>query len=265
MDKIFLTLIFVFIFSLNAFAHPYEAFNLVMSRSIPSQVGGTSRDSDADKILDKFAKDVGQAIGGGSLGSGVGLDTFGFNLSIKMSYQQVTSEDVIVNKNGDTAIYYPIVQGEFLLSENLSGIARLSYSNDSFVFGGGVKYKLNDGYGYIPTVSLQSVYDYLIADVDDPYKFYTGFNRIKFNAWNLKNAVMAFFPETPYVKPYVFLSYDVTGLSAITSDRAGFSSIVSGAGYGAGGTVSLEPLNLNFTLSMYDGSPNYNFGIFFGF
>jgi len=262
MKKIFIVFAALVFCTVNVFAHPYEAFNIVMSRD---WFYGTPNNSAADKKLDKFTKDVGQAIGGGSFGDSAGLDTFGFNLSIKMSYQQVTSEDAIVNKNGDTAIYYPIIQGEFLISEYLSGIARLSYSNDSFVFGGGFKYRLNDGYGNIPTVSIQSIYNYLIADLDDPYKGLTGYDRVGFNAWNLKNAVIAVFPEIPYIKPYVFLSYDVTGLHAISSDRSGASSIVSGAGYGAGGTISLEPVNLGFSISMYDGSPNYNFGILFGF
>ena len=268
MKKMFAAAFFIAFCAINVFAHPYEAFNLILSRSRKVAFSGYAtivNDADAEKILDEFAKNVGQAMGGGSFGNSPGLDTFGFNLSIKMSYQQVASNDAIVNKNGDTAIYYPIIQGEFLIYENLAGISRFSYSNDSFVLGGGLKYKLNDGYGYVPTVSLQSIYGYLIADIDDPYKFITDFNRIKFNAWNIKNALLAFFPETPYVKPYVFLSYDITGLHAITSDRAGASSIVYGIGYGAGGTIALDPVNLNFTISMYDGSPNYNFGIFFGF
>ncbi|MDR3113571.1 MAG: hypothetical protein LBU09_04270 [Endomicrobium sp.] len=270
MKKMFAAAVLIAFASVGVFAHPYEAFNIVMSRSpYLVSLGANTDDSVADKKLDKFASNVGQAIGGGSFGNSFGLTSFGFNLSIKMSYQQVGSEDAIVNKNGDTAIYYPIIQGEFSVFENLTSVARFSYSNDSFVFGGGFKYKLNDGYGYIPTLSVQSIYNYLIADIDDVYKFLPkeiyNYDRIKFNAWNLKNAVMAFFPETPYVKPYVFLSYDITGLHAITSDRAGASSIVSGIGYGAGGTISLDPVNLNFTISMYDGSPNYNFGIFFGF
>ena len=268
MKKIFIVFATLVFCTVSVFAHPYEAFNIVMSRNpgwFGSEFEGTLDDSLARKRLDEFAKNVGQAIGGGAFGSSAGLDTFGFNLSAKMSYQQVTSDDVITNRNGDGGIYYPIVQGEFLLSEYLTGVARISYSNDSFLFGGGFKYRLNDGYGYIPTVSIQSIYNYLVTDADDPYRVFTGYDRVKFNAWNLKNAVIAFFPEVPYFNPYVFVSYDVTGLHAITSERHGSSSIISGAGYGAGGTISLEPINLGFSISMYDGNPNYNFGVLFGF
>ncbi|MDR1942347.1 MAG: hypothetical protein LBQ47_08480, partial [Endomicrobium sp.] len=127
MRKIFLPVCFIALFVSSAFAHPYEAFNYVMSRYV------TPDDSEANRIFEQFTKDVGQAIGGGSYGNSSGIDTFGFNMSIKMSYQQVTSENAIVNKNGDTAIYYPVVQGDFGLAEKLLGVARLSYSNDSYV------------------------------------------------------------------------------------------------------------------------------------
>jgi len=260
MKKIFVFAALMIFCSSAAFAHPYEMFNVVMSTN---PYFGTPSDSLADKYLNKFAKDVGQAIAGGSFGAGVGLDAFGFNLSLKMSYQQVTAEDAIVNKEGDAGVYYPIIQGEFALKEKLTGIARLSYSNDTYVVGGGLRYMFYEGYDYVPTVSFQSVYNYLIADFDDP----TGVEKkVQFNLWNFKNSVLAsFFPETPYVKPYVFVSFDVTGFHAVSSDRKGSSVVVPGVGYGAGGSIAINPINLNFTISMYDGSPNYNFGVFFGF
>ncbi|MDR1195532.1 MAG: hypothetical protein LBL00_03545 [Endomicrobium sp.] len=243
------------------YAHPYEAFNVMLMRNEIQGYGAGSK-SKAQRYLDEFAKDVGQAIAGGSYGVGGNLDTFGFTMSIKMSYQQVTTDDVIVTRHGDTAIYYPIIQGEFLLSENVTGLARISYYNDSFVFGGGAKYLLYEGYDYIPTVSAQSIYNYAITDTDDPF---TLERRVKFNAWNIKTAVTAYFGDVPYVQPYALLSYDVTGLHAVTSDRAGMSSIVSGVGYGVGGQIIINPLNLSFTLSVYEDRINYNFGIFFGF
>ncbi|MDR2426172.1 MAG: hypothetical protein LBD46_03185 [Endomicrobium sp.] len=262
--KKFLIMALLVFYSGTLFAHPYEAFNIMLFQYEFDGYGSGSR-AKAQRYLDELAKDVGQAIAGGSYGVVGNFDTLGFTMSIKMSYQQVTTADVIVMRNGDTAIYYPIIQSEFFLSEKMTGIARISYSNDSFVAGGGVKYLLYEGYDYIPTISAQSIYNYLLADADDPYKLTTGENRVKFNAWNIKTAVTAYFGDIPYIQPYAFLSYDITGLHAVTSNRAGMSSIISGIGYGIGGQMVLSPLNLSFTLSVYEYRINYNFGIFFNF
>jgi hypothetical protein len=262
--KKFLIITVLTFYAGTLYAHPYEAFN-AMLWNYEYDGYGTRSKAKAQNYLDELAKDVGQAIGGGSYGVGGNLDTFGFTMSIKMSYQQVTTDDVIVTRHGDTAIYYPIIQGEFLLSEKVTGLARISYSNDSFVFGGGAKYLVYEGYDYIPTVSAQSIYNYVITDADDPFRGYTNERRVKFNAWNIKTAVTAYFGDVPYVQPYALLSYDVTGLHAVTSDRAGMSAIVSGIGYGVGGQIVISPLNLSFTLSVYEDRINYNFGIFFGF
>ena len=234
--------------SSTVFAGPFDAFNLALDSSRITK-------KQAQDYLDAFTKDLGQAISGGSYGVGTGLGALGIYLSIKMSYQQVSGANKIVRYTSEDAIYYPIVQGEIALHDKFDLIARISHFNDSTLFGGGLRYKIMEGRDLIiPTISAQSVYNYVVADTF----FY------KFNAWNLKTGLTAYFGEIPIINPYVFINYDITAFNPISSDFASLSSNAFGFGYGAGASVTLSNVNLSFSLSMYDNQPNYNFGVFIG-
>jgi len=261
MKKILLSFICVLVFAGAAFAHPYQSVNYFMLRGI------TPSDSDAKNLLNEFATDVGQAISGASYGVGGNLDTFGFNLSLKVSYQQLLTNSIIANHLGDSAISYPIVQGEFALTDNLIGIGRLSYANDSYVFGAGGRYLIYQGYGYIPTISLQSVFNYMVADVEvNDYRVYVPWQpTVQFTAWDWKTSPMFYFQDVPYVQPYLFVSFDVAGVNLLSSDRTGMGTIVTGFGYGVGAQAKINPLTFSFTLSVLESRLNYNFAVSYGF
>ncbi len=247
MKKVLILSTFFMFCSAAVFAGPYDAFNWTLNNAPTESI--------AQDYLDAFAKDVGQAIAGGSYGVGAGLGSLGVYLSIKMSYQQVSNDDRIVRNSGEDSIIYPIVQGEIRLPYKFDAILRISNMNETTLLGGGLRYEVLEGRDLIiPTVSAQSVYNYLIADSSE----------YKFNAWNLKTGVTAFFGEIPVIQPYVFVSFDVTGLKPISSDYSNLSSQVYGAGYGIGANLSLGMLNITGSISMYDSQPNYNFGLFIG-
>jgi hypothetical protein len=231
----------------TVYADPFDAFNYILNYSADRPA--------AQKLLDYFAEDLGQAIAGGAYGVGGNFGMAGVKLSLKVSYQQVSKSDLIIRTSGDTVLTYPIVQGEFVISEKLDGILRLSHMHSSTIFGGGLSCDIYESYeDYIPSVLIQSVYNFVMAD--------DGFN--KFNGWNLKTSPVAFFGRVPYVQPYAFLSYDITGVTAKSSVLEGLSSMVEGFGYGAGGSLMVGTVNINFSISMYKGEPNYNFGVFIG-
>lgn len=253
MKKVLISVFAVLFFTVSAFAEPYEAFNFVLD-SIYYNLGPEAGKGIAKKYLEILASDVGQAIAGGSYGVGGELGLIGLNLSLKVSYQQVADDNLIVRTAGDSAIYYPIVQAEYGILERLDFIGRISYMSESFLIGGGARYRLHEGYYLLePTVSVQSVYNYLTANVK-------GGN--KFDAWNLKNSVTASFLEVPYVKPYVFVTYDITGIKARSSKYSGLTANAFGFGYGGGLSALIDRINVTFTISMYNDQPNYNFGVF---
>jgi len=236
----------------KAFADPFDFFTAWLN-SVNKQ--------GAQTLLDRLARDVGQAIAGGAYGTnssaGGALGLGGINLSIKMSYQQVPTDNIIVRYTGSDALYYPIVQADIDLTDDLAAIARASYMYSSTLLGGGLRYRIYDASDdeiYVPTVSVQSVFNYLMMD--------DGFN--KFDAWNLKTSPVAFFDRVPYVTPYVFISYDITSLTAHSSQYSGMNSTLNGIGYGMGLSLKVNSINLSGSISMYEGQPNYNFGIFVG-
>lgn len=240
-----------------SFSEPYDAFDFVLNGIYNDSGDPKLKEKLAQKYLDAFTKDIGQAISGGSYGIGGNLGISGLNmtLSLKVSVQDVSNDNIIVKTTGDSTIIYPILQAEFGFMERFDAIGRISYGNRSTVLGGGLRYTIlkSEDEMYIPTVSVQSVYNYLIAN-DNEYG--------KFNAWNLKNGVTAYFGLIPYIQPYVFLTYDFTALKPVSSSYSYLSSKADGIGYGAGANVKLEMLNLSFSVSMYESRPNYNFGIF---
>ncbi|MCL2335134.1 MAG: hypothetical protein FWC57_03615 [Endomicrobia bacterium] len=237
----------------RAFADPYDYFTDVLNlRHMYNDKQG------AQRLLDIFATDVGQAIAGGAYGVGGNIGIEGVSLSIKMSYQQIPTSNTIIRLSGSDALYYPILQADIDVNEDLGAIGRISYMYSSFLIGGGLRYRIYDGNNsdewYIPTVGVQSIFNYLTMDD----------GRSKFDAWNLKTSPTAFFGKIPYMQPYVFLSYDVTSLTAKSSYFSGMNSSLNGFGYGMGLSLKVGTINLSGSISMYDGRPNYNFGVFVG-
>jgi hypothetical protein len=178
-------------------------------------------------------------------------------LSLKMSYQSVSDDNLIVRRSGDSAIYYPIIHAEIGFLEKYDAIARISYFNDSTLLGGGLRYQIltSEDFMYIPSVSVQSVYSYLIYDSS---------HYGKFNLWNLKTGATAYFGLIPYIQPYVFLTYDISALKPVTSYYSYLSSEEHGFGYGLGANVKLEFFSVSVSVSIYDNQPNVTFGAFVG-
>ncbi|MCL2145030.1 MAG: hypothetical protein FWH43_06040 [Endomicrobia bacterium] len=246
----------------NAFAEPYNAFNYVLNGIGLDPSSGLSQKQKKDiaqKALDIFTKDVGQAIAGGSSGIGgsFGIGELNLRLSLKMSYQETAKDNLIVRMSGETAIYYPILQAELGFIDRYDAIIRLSYFNDSALFGGGLRYEIlrSEDEMHIPTIYVQSVYNYLV---------YNESNLGKFNLWNLKTGTTAYFGLVPYIQPYVFITYDITALHAVSSYYSGMSSNAYGFGYGFGGNLKLDMINISASVSMYDNQPNISFGVFVG-
>jgi hypothetical protein len=238
----------VLLFSGTVFANPYEDFNKVLDSSKISK-------SRAQRYLDALANDVGQAIAAGSFGIGSSLGLLGLYTSLKVSYQQISSDDVIIEKAGYSGLAYPVLQIEIGLPFRVDAIVRGSYFYDSTLLGGGLRWEAVQGRELIiPTVSVQSVYNSLQVDASGN----------KFNAWNLKTAVSAYFGEIPIFKPYVFATFDHTNLDAKSSDYSALSSNMNGFGYGLGGSVNLGIIDFSFSVSMYEDTPNYNFNVFLG-
>lgn len=246
MKKILVFSTALLFFSSVAFAGPFDSFTNTLNNTTRSQ---------AQRYLDAFARDFGQAISGGGYGIGMNLGALGIYLSAKMSYQDVSSDNKIVDDSGSSSIFFPILQGEIGLPYKFDAIVRLSYLNDTTILGGGLRYELIEGRNLvIPTVSLQSVYTHSFTDFDD----------VKFSAWNLKSGATAYFGQIPFVQPYLFLNYDITYLYD-DSSRYSLKSDVYGFGYGIGANVSLGMLSLSLAVSLYDSQPNYNVGFFIGF
>lgn len=260
--KLVLSVFVLLFFCGAAFCGPYDAFNYVLnSIGYNAEHSGQHKAWErlAQKYLDSFTKDIGQAIAGGSYGIGgnIGISDINLMLSLKMSYQEVSNGNTIVRTSGESAIYYPIIQAELGFLEKFAGIVRFSYFNDSTLLGGGLRYNIliSEDEMYIPSISVQSVYNYLI---------YNESSYGKFNVWNLKTGTTAYFGLVPYIQPYVFLTYDVTALKPVSSYYSYLDSKEHGFGYGVGASIKVEPLNISFSVSMYDNQPNFSFGAFIG-
>ncbi|MCL1901645.1 MAG: hypothetical protein FWG57_07985 [Endomicrobia bacterium] len=240
-------------------AGPFDAFNHVLNLIAYNSGGSKDGERLAQRYLDVLAKDVGQAISGGSYGVGGNLRISDLNLmlSLKVSYQDVATDNFIVRTSGETSITYPIIHAEYAFAERYDAIARASYFNSSALFGGGLRYKIlvSEDEIYIPTLSVQSVYTHI---------FYSDGELGKFNAWNLKTGTTAFFGLIPYIQPYVFLTYDFMGLNPGSSYYSHLSARAQGFGYGAGANIKMDMLNISVSVSMYDNLPNISFGVFVG-
>lgn len=247
MKKIIASALVCVFFSGIVFAGPYEELNNVLNSGISK--------SRAENYLDALAEDVGQAVSGGSFGAGASLGLFGMYVSLKVSGQQVSGSNKIIDEAGYDYLFYPVLQFEFGLPYRVDLIVRGTHFYDSTVLGGGIRWEAFQGKDlFIPTISLQSMYNH--AQVDDDGN--------KFNLWNWKTSAVAYFGEVPFVKPYVFVGYDMTDLKLKSSDYSGLSSNVQGAGYGVGANASLGLINLSGAVSFYEGNPNFSINIFLG-
>lgn len=251
LKKVFLFFLTALLCEGAALAGPYDAFDYVLNRAASEKT--------ARRYLEAFTKDIGQAISGGSYGIGgnLGISGSNLNLSLKMSYQEVSGSNIIVKTSGNSAIYYPVAQAELEFIERCEAIARFSYFNGSALFGGGLRYKIVDSAEkiYIPSVSVQSVYNYLVCDENESGKF---------NIWNLKTGTTAYFGLIPHIQPYVFLTYDITALKPLSSFYSYLSSRENGFGCGAGADINMHLLNITVSLSVYDKQSNISFGAYIG-
>jgi hypothetical protein len=247
MKKLITLIAVCFLFTAYGFANPYSSFNTVLNRL---------SEDEAEHSLNIFAEDFGQAISGGSYGLGAYLGKLGIYASVKMSYQQTSDNDIIVKDSGSNAIYFPILQLMVGLPCDFNALVRFSNYEGSILIGGGLTYALLKGRDFIiPSITLQSVYTYANTDSENN----------KFDISNLKNSITAAFDKFLLVKPYVFLSYDITHLKANSSIHSGISSDVKGTGYGAGLNVSLGIINIAGAVSIYERQPNYSLGLYIGF
>jgi hypothetical protein len=248
MKKIFFAALICLFCSSALFAGPFGELNNVLDSNNISK-------AEAQKYLDSLAADTGQAISGGGYGLGAGIGLFGMYAALKLSAQQVSGGDKIIDKAGYSHIVYPVLQLEFGLPLRLDAIIRGSHFHDSTILGGGLRWEAVRGLDLlIPSISLQSIYTHLQTDDSGN----------KFNLWNLKTSAIACFGEIPFVKPYIFVSFDTADLDVKSSDYSGLSSSVQGASYGLGVNAKAGIIDIGGCVSRYGDVYNYSINVFLG-
>lgn len=245
MKKVFLIFGFVCFMGASAFAGPFDKFNSVLD--------GATTNKQAQKYLDNLASDLGSVMTGGSFGVSSSLGLANFNLNIKLANTNVSNE--IMDAEGTTVLYMPILQAEVGLPYDVDLIGRYSYSYDSSLYGLGARYTVYDSsVMFIPSVSVQGIYSILKTSAGDN----------KLDTDNIALATVATF-GIPFVTPYVGIGWDKTTVKPQSSNKQYLSGTASNVGYSAGVAISVLMLNGNVGVTIYDGEPNYNFGLSAGF
>ncbi len=244
MKKIFLIFSFVFL-SLNvAFAGPFDKFNDVLN---------SASNRDAQKYLDNLANDLGALMTGGSFGVSASLGFARLKLNAKLTNTNVSNE--IMDAEGTSVLYMPVFQAEFGLPYDLDIIGRYAYSYDSNLYGLGARYLVYDSsIIVVPSVSVQGIYSI----------FKTSSGENKLDTDNIALGAVATF-NIPIVTPYVAIGFDKTNLKPQSSNKQNLSGSSSSMGYSAGVAVSFAMINGNAGITIYDGRPNYSFGLSAGF
>ncbi|MDR0724267.1 MAG: hypothetical protein LBF23_03680, partial [Endomicrobium sp.] len=151
MNKIFAFFVMFFLLVSQCVANPYTSFNSVLN--------GLS-EQDAQKSLDIFTKDFGQAISGGAFGLGAALGSLGVYGSLKISYRSISSNNIIVKDSGSKGLFFPILHFCVGLPYDFNAILRLSRFDDTTIIGAGLLYELLKSKAIIiPSISLQSIYN----------------------------------------------------------------------------------------------------------
>lgn len=244
MKKIFLIICFICMTEVLSYASPFDKFNSVLDSATNQQ---------AQRYLDNLASDLGSVMTGGSFGVSSSLGIANFNLNIKLSNINVSNE--IMDAAGTSVLYMPIVQAEFGLPYDVDLIGRYSHFYDSNLYGLGARYAVYDSTVIlIPSVSVQGIYSMLKTSSGDN----------KLDADNIALGAVATF-NVPFVTPYIGLGWDTTNLKPKSSNKQYLSGSASCMGYSAGVAVSVLMINGNAGVTIYDGTPNYSFGISAGF
>ena len=246
MNKIF-TFFVIFLLVSQCIANPYTSFNSVLD---------TLLKEDAQKSLDVFTEDFGQAISGGACGIGATLGLLGVYGSLKASYRTISKDNIIVKDTASKGLFFPMLHFCVGVPYDFNAILRFSRFDDTTVIGLGLLYDLfNPKTIIVPTISLQSVYNTASTNAHGN----------EFKAWNLKNSILFQFSKVPFIKPYIGLNYDITHIKAYSSKYCGMFSDVYGFGYGAGLSVSLGIFSFVVDAFIYEDRPTYNLGMFVGF
>jgi len=244
MKKIALIMSFVCFCVVSVFASPFDKFNSVLD---------SATDKQAQRYLDNLASDLGAAMTGGSFGVSSSLGLANFNLNIKLSNINVSNE--IMDAAGTSVLYMPIIQAEFGLPYDINLIGRYSYFYDSNLYGLGARYDVYDSTViFIPSVAVQGIYSIL--------KTSSGSNKLDTD--NIALGAVATF-DVPFVTPYIGIGWDTTTLKPKSSTKQNLSGTASCMGYSAGVAISVLMINGNVGVTIYDGTPNYSFGISAGF
>jgi hypothetical protein len=247
MNKILAFFVMFFLLVSQCIANPYTSFNSVLD-TLPKE--------DAQKSLDVFTKDFGQAISEGSCGIGAALGLLGVYGGLKFSYRTISKDNIIVKDTASKGLSFPILHFCVGVPYDFNVILRLSRFDDTTVIGAGLLYELFKPKTIIvPAISLESVYNDASANVHGN----------EFKAWNLKNSILLQFSKIPFIKPYIGLNYDISHLKAYSSKYCGMSSDIYGFGYGAGLTASLGIFSFVIDVFIYEDRPTYNLGMFVGF
>ncbi len=244
MKKIFLTFAFMCFTFGAVYAGPFDKFNDVLNSA-------SSRD--AQRYLDNLATDLGSVMTGGSFGVSGSLGLARLKLNVKLTNTNVSNE--IMDAEGTSVLYMPVFQAEFGLPYDIDIIGRYAYFYDSNLYGLGARYTVYDSSVLvIPSVSVQGIYSIL--------KTSAGENKLDTD--NIALGAVATF-NVPIVTPYVGIGWDTTNLKPKSSDKQDLTGSASAMGYSAGVAVSFAMINGNVGITVYDGQPNYSFGLSAGF
>ncbi|MDR1417871.1 MAG: hypothetical protein LBI80_01730 [Endomicrobium sp.] len=247
MNKILAFFVMFFLLVPQCVANSYTSFNSVLN---------VLSEQEAQKNLDVFTKDFGQVISGGAFGLGASLGSLGIFCSLKISYRDISKNNIIVKDSDSKALFFPILHFCVGLPYDFNAILRFSRFNDTTIIGAGLLHELFKSKTVIlPSISLQSIYN----------NASTNANGNEFKAWNLKNSVILQFSQVPIIKPYIGLNYDITDLKDYSSKYYGMSSKAYDFGYGVGLSASLGILNFVGDVSVYTEEPIYSLGMFIGF
>jgi hypothetical protein len=247
MSKISALFLMFFLLVSQCIANPYTSFNSVLN---------VLSEQDAQKNLDIFTEDFGQAISGGAFVVGAALGSLGVYGSLKISYRVISKNNIIVEDSDSKGLFFPILHFCVGLPLDFNAILRLSRFYDTTIIGAGLLYELFKSKAIIvPSISLQSVYNNALTNA----------NGNEFKAWNLKNSALFQFSRVPFIKPYIGLNYDITHLKDYSSKYCGMSSEIYGFGCGAGLSASLGILSFVGDVFVYANGAIYSLGMFIGF
>ncbi|MGA2090835.1 MAG: DUF6588 family protein [Endomicrobiales bacterium] len=246
MKKLLYFLLLCIITSSNSFgANPFDGFI--------NQISGVAT-SVAQKNLNNFTQDLGEAIDGGEYHQAQVLGCPGFDVGIQVPVVTVNNNDTIIKAAGISSVAFPLIQAEIGLPGKIDLIGRVTGYDNASMYGVGLRYGLFKGdMPGVPSLSVQSIYNSLT--VTD--------NANKFTATSWSTSLVASMGLL-IVDPYLGVGYDMTTLvpgSSIALPQAGMKGTANEARIEGGVNLTLFPFTyLKLGAVLVDSQVGYDAG-----